>query len=53
MVYQPEYEKYKGLRALVLTRVSGKAQEKKFGHPAQERKVRDDITNPLMHPSCD
>ncbi|HEY1352106.1 MAG TPA: recombinase family protein [Ktedonobacteraceae bacterium] len=48
MVYQPEYEKYRGLRTLILTRVSGQAQAKKFGHPAQERKVREDITSPLM-----
>ncbi len=48
MVYQPEYEKYRGMRALILTRVSGKAQEKKYGHAAQERNVRADIIEPIM-----
>ncbi len=48
MVYQPRYEKYQGLRALILTRVSTGPQEKKFSHASQERGVREDITNPLM-----
>ena len=48
MVYQPEYEKYRGLRGLILTRVSTGMQAKKFGHAAQERNVRTDITDPIM-----
>lgn len=48
MVYQPEYEKYRGLRALILTRVSTAPQAKKFSHAAQERGVREDIVQPLM-----
>ncbi len=48
MVYQQEYEQYRGLRALILTRVSTAPQAKKFSHAAQERGVREDITGPLM-----
>lgn len=48
MVYQPEYEKYRGLRALILTRVSTAPQAKRFSHAAQERGVREDIIEPLM-----
>ncbi len=48
MVYQPEYEKYRGLRGLILTRVSTGPQAKKFSPAAQERNVRADITTPIM-----
>jgi site-specific DNA recombinase len=48
MVYQPEYEQYRGLRGLILTRVSTGPQAKKFSPAAQERNVRRDITTPLM-----
>lgn len=48
MVYQPGYEKYRGLRALILTRVSTGVQAKRFGHAAQERGVREDIIEPIM-----
>ena len=48
MVYQPEYEKYRGLRAIILTRVSTGVQAKRFGHAAQERGVREDIIEPIM-----
>ena len=48
MVYQSEYEKYQGLRALILTRVSSVPQAKKFSHAAQERGVRADIIEPNM-----
>ncbi len=48
MVYQPEHEKYRGLRALILTRVSTEKQAKKFSHAAQERGVREDIIEPVM-----
>ncbi len=53
MVYQSDYEKYRGLRALILTRVSSETQAKKFGHAAQERGVRADITSPLMQQVVD
>jgi len=48
MVYQSEYEKYRGLRALILTRVSTGLQAKKFSPAAQERNVRQDIIEPIM-----
>jgi len=48
MVYQPAYEKYRGLRALILTRVSTAKQAKRFSHTAQERGVREDIIEPTM-----
>jgi hypothetical protein len=48
MVYQPEYGKYRGQRALILTRVSTGVQAKRFGHAAQERGVREDIIEPNM-----
>jgi site-specific DNA recombinase len=48
MVYQPEYEKYRGLRGVILTRVSTGPQAKKFSPAAQERNVRVDITTPIM-----
>src|SRR5258707_750468 len=48
MVYQPEHEKYRGLRALILTRVSTAPQAKKFSHAAQERNAREDIVEPNM-----
>lgn len=48
MVYQSEYKKYRGLRALILTRVSTAKQAKRFSHTAQERGVREDIIEPNM-----
>ncbi len=48
MVYQSEYEKYRGLRALILTRVSTGLQAKKFSPAAQERNVRQVIIEPIM-----
>lgn len=43
----PQYEKYRGKRALILTRVSGKLQAQRYGHPAQERQIREDLITPL------
>lgn len=40
---QPEYEKYRGLRALLLTRVSTPDQS----HEAQERVIREKLIKPL------
>ncbi|HEY0755710.1 MAG TPA: recombinase family protein [Ktedonobacteraceae bacterium] len=48
MAYQSEYEKYRGLRAVILTRVSTAPQAKNFSHAAQDRGVREDIIEPLM-----
>jgi site-specific DNA recombinase len=38
---------YRGMRALLLTRVSGSEQAKKYGHAAQERTVREKLIEPL------
>jgi site-specific DNA recombinase len=38
---------YRGLRALLLTRVSTAEQEKKYSHAAQERQVREKLITPL------
>ena len=38
---------YRGLRALILTRVSTAEQEKKYSHAAQERTVREKLIEPL------
>jgi len=38
---------YRGQRALILTRVSTETQKKKYGHPAQERKVREELVRAL------
>jgi site-specific DNA recombinase len=38
---------YRGLRALLLTRVSTAEQEKKYSHAAQERQVREKLIEPL------
>ncbi len=35
------------MRALLLTRVSGSEQAKKYGHAAQERAVREKLIEPL------
>ncbi len=48
MVYQQEYEKYRGLRGVILTRVSTGIQATRFSPAAQERNVRRDITTPIM-----
>lgn len=40
---QPEYEKYRGMRALLLTRVSTGSQS----HDAQERVIREKLIKPL------
>ncbi len=40
---QPEYEQYRGLRALLLTRVSSTGQS----HEAQERVIREKLIQPL------
>jgi len=41
------YEKYRGLRALLLTRVSTAEQAKRYSHAAQERVVKEKLINPL------
>src|SRR5260370_17302636 len=38
---------YRGLRALVLTRVSTAKQEEKYSHAAQERQVREKLISPV------
>src|SRR5260370_16969895 len=38
---------YRGLRALILTRVSTAKQEEKYSHAAQERQVREKLIVPL------
>lgn len=38
---------YKGLRALLLTRVSTAEQEKKYSHASQERRIREKLMKPL------
>ncbi len=38
---------YRGMRALLLTRVSTAEQAKKYSHDAQERKVREILIEPL------
>src|SRR5713101_8453291 len=38
---------YRGLRALLLTRVSTSIQAKNYSHAAQERQVRDKLIEPL------
>jgi DNA invertase Pin-like site-specific DNA recombinase len=40
-------ERYRGKRALILTRVSTREQEKKYSHAAQERQVREKLIIPL------
>ena len=44
---QYNLERYRGKRALILTRVSTPEQEKKYSHAAQERQVRDKLIIPL------
>lgn len=38
---------YRGLRAVILTRVSSLEQEKMYGHAAQERQIREKLIEPL------
>ena len=44
---QNNLEKYRGKRALILTRVSTPRQEEKYSHAAQERQVREKLIVPL------
>src|SRR5947209_14950188 len=44
---QDNYNQYRGMRALLLTRVSTQIQEKKYGHAAQERGIREKLIEPL------
>src|SRR5260370_15043649 len=44
---QNNLERYRGKRALILTRVSTPEQEKKYSHAAQERQVRDKLIKAL------
>jgi DNA invertase Pin-like site-specific DNA recombinase len=47
MAIPDQYEKYRGQRALILTRVSTPKQEEKYSHAAQERQVREKLIQPL------
>jgi site-specific DNA recombinase len=43
----PRYEQYRGMRGLLLTRVSTGVQEEKYSHTWQERQVRKLLVEPL------
>jgi hypothetical protein len=47
LLMQDNYDQYRGMRALLLTRVSTPIQEKKYSHAAQERVVREKLIDPL------
>jgi site-specific DNA recombinase len=47
MLDSPEQPNYRGLRALMLLRVSTEEQEKKYGFPSQERSIREKLIEPL------
>src|SRR2546421_1306570 len=47
MINNGDQPDYRGLRALLLTRVSTAEQEKKYSHAAQERQVREKLIKPL------
>lgn len=47
MQHNSDKPDYRGLRALILTRVSTAEQEKKYSHAAQERQVREKLIEPL------
>lgn len=42
-----QYEQYRGMRTLLLTRVSTPKQEEGYGHPAQEQECRKKLIEPL------
>ena len=42
-----QYEQYKGMRVLLMTRVSTPKQEEGYGHPAQEQACREKLIDPL------
>lgn len=42
-----QYEEYKGMRVLLMTRVSTPKQEEGYGHPAQEQACREKLIEPL------
>lgn len=47
MGHNIDYSKYRGMRALLLTRVSTEEQKKKYSHDAQERLIREKLIEPL------
>ena len=42
-----QYEEYKGMRVLLMTRVSTPKQEEGYGHPAQDQACREKLIDPL------
>lgn len=47
MQHNGDKPEYRGLRALLLTRVSTAEQEKSYSHAAQERQIREKLIKPL------
>jgi DNA invertase Pin-like site-specific DNA recombinase len=46
-MFEHPYEQYRGMRALLLTRVSTPLQEEGYGHPSQEQEARKHLIDPL------
>jgi DNA invertase Pin-like site-specific DNA recombinase len=46
-MYEYPHEQYRGMRTLLLTRVSTPKQEEGYGHPAQEQEARKKLIDPL------